>query len=434
MDTESYDFTIIGSGVGGLYLGVELLKRLPKHVRVVILEKYKVLGGRAYTFHREIDGKELQWEAGAGRLSVTHTHIMALIRRYKLHWSKIGAGIEYRDTYTTSPEPNIFENGIPPFLEPLTRLSYDVLATHTIRQLLTKIHGPRITEEYLIRFPYRGEVDTLRADAALRTFGNEMGSHEGYGICVEGVSAIIGGLRDEFLKRGGTILREHEVAEIQKGERGLRVLCLSGPADAAREEVQIDTEHCVVAVPVSSARKIKGVGELPLLKHLAARPLLRFYGVFPSWPEEFRERIVTSTPIRYMIPGNLEKGIVQISYTDSQDAEAWKRKLDSGGDKAVGTEIVQELRKLLKPAIPSPTFVKAHYWDDGVTYWLPGKYDYIQKSKEAYQPLPDMPGLHLCGESFSTRQGWMEGAVEHADGLAAYLERVFRKKPQHRKA
>jgi len=444
MDIESYDFVIIGSGVAGLYLGVELLKRLSKGVRIVILEKYKEIGGRAHTFHREIDGVKVQWEAGAGRISKEHTLILDLIRRYKLTWVKIGTGLQYKDTYSSPLEPNIFEEGIPAFLQPLYHLPSDILATHTIRELLTKIHGPKITEEYLIRFPYRGEVDTLRADMGLKIFHGEMGSHEGYGICAEGISAIIDGLRKEFEQRGGRILMEHELMEIKGGGERHRLVCLSGKYNEAREEVHIDAEHCVLAAPVSSVKKIKPLEGLGILKHLDARPLLRFYGVFPKdergkyWPEEYEGRIVTSTPIRYMIPGDEKTGTVQISYTDSKDAEFWKRKLDKEGEKAVGTEIVQDLRKLLKPSIPSPTFVKAHYWDDGVTYWLPGKYSPEEDSRAAYEP---MPKIHLCGESFSLRQGWMEGAAEHAKGLAAYLERIFRrfgtsliKKPNHRKA
>jgi hypothetical protein len=38
-------------------------------------------------------------------------------------------------------------------------------------------------------------------------------------------------------------------------------------------------------------------------------------------------------------------------------------------------------------------------------------------SKEALHPLTSMPGVYCCGESFSLRQAWMEGALESADLL-----------------
>ena len=53
MNTESYDVIIIGSGVAGLYCAVELLRK--KRQRVLVLEKHKEIGGRAYTYKREID-------------------------------------------------------------------------------------------------------------------------------------------------------------------------------------------------------------------------------------------------------------------------------------------------------------------------------------------------------------------------------------------
>jgi hypothetical protein len=129
-----------------------------------------------------------------------------------------------------------------------------------------------------------------------------------------------------------------------------------------------------------------------------------------------------------MIPGNPAIGSVQISYTDSQDARYWKEKIDSVGEKVVSEEILEQLRRLLKPTIPGPTFVKSHYWENGVSYWLPGKYSPKEVSAEAYRPFATMPGVHVCGESFCLRQGWVEGAIEHSAGLVKILE----KKLSHR--
>jgi monoamine oxidase len=110
-----------------------------------------------------------------------------------------------------------------------------------------------------------------------------------------------------------------------------------------------------------------------------------------------------------------------MSYTDTQDAAYWIRKLKTVGEKKVGEEMLAELRKLIRPTIPPPYFMKAHAWDYGVTYWLPGRYDPAELSKEALRPIPAMPNVHLCGESFSLRQGWMEGALEHAATLLKIL-------------
>jgi hypothetical protein len=80
---------------------------------------------------------------------------------------------------------------------------------------------------------------------------------------------------------------------------------------------------------------------------------------------------------------------------------------------------MKELRKMFPTKeIPDSLFFKPHPWTHGCTYWLPGSYDVDKLSESALQPFPStMPELYCCGESFSTRQAWMEGALEHADLL-----------------
>ena len=72
--------------------------------------------------------------------------------------------------------------------------------------------------------------------------------------------------------------------------------------------------------------------------------------------------------------------------------------------------------------IPPALYTKAHLWRDGCSYWLPNEESYIELSHKALDPLPDHPNLPLIGESFSTKQQWIEGALEHADTLVAAIK------------
>jgi hypothetical protein len=400
--------------MAGLYLATELLRKSRR--KVVVVEQYKELGGRASTFHQEVDGKKLQWEAGAGRISENHHLVRKLMQRYKLTWVPIGGDTEYIAGYGDKPVAHAFESGMPAFLYPLSGLPAEELATHTLRQLLVKVHGAK-ADEYCLQYPYRGELDTMRADMALKLFQHEFALTEKYAICGEGLGAVVEGLRGEFDSKGGKILTEHTCMGVEQVGRGqVKITCMS-----SGEPVILEAKHCVLAVPVSALKKIQPFDSWRPARHVAMKPLLRFYGVFPGEPWA-TGRVVTSTPIRYMIPGNPAIGSVQMSYTDSQDAEAWKVKLDQVGERAVGEEILGELRRLVAPSIPPPSFVKAHYWEHGVSYWVPGTYDPREESRAAYRPLANMPSVHLCGESFSLRQGWIEGALEHAAGLVRLLE------------
>jgi len=73
--------------------------------------------------------------------------------------------------------------------------------------------------------------------------------------------------------------------------------------------------------------------------------------------------------------------------------------------------------------IPEPTFFKSHSWSTGATYWLPGLYSPETLSKESIQPLSSMPHVFLCGESWSMKQAWVEGALEHTIQCLGQLER-----------
>jgi hypothetical protein len=166
-------------------------------------------------------------------------------------------------------------------------------------------------------------------------------------------------------------------------------------------------------------------------------PLLRFYGVFPSaasqqaqekpWFAGLGKRI-TSTPIRFMIPASEEKGVIQLSYTDSQDTEHWTRILEKEGADATGAAMIEELEKLLGLKIPKPLMVKAHCWKEGAAYWLPGEYSVEEASREAaLRPFSELPAVHVCGDSYSFRQAWVEGALEHASLLFPLLQRSLKK-------
>jgi hypothetical protein len=111
------------------------------------------------------------------------------------------------------------------------------------------------------------------------------------------------------------------------------------------------------------------------------------------------------------------------SYTDAQDTKPYVKLLTSS-PKLLETRIMKELRELFPEIdIPNPLFFKAHLWTDGCTYWLPGLYDPAKESTTIMNPLPrQFQELYVCGESYSLRQAWMEGALEHAEAM---LEKYF---------
>jgi monoamine oxidase len=410
------DIVIIGAGIAGLRCGITLLRKRPSR-KIVILEKYNYVGGRVVTYHKKIEDMKghcssVQWEIGAGRIHKSHTKVMALLHKYKLHTIPLDDKMLYEEDGILTQ--NIFTETMGLLQEELTKLPKHYLATHTVREAVTDILGEEKANALLIQFPYRAEVDSIRADMGLESFQDEMGTYKGYVVVQEGLSALIKGMRSEFESLGGTIFQGQTVVDIQKQENTLLVKTKTEAGD-----VLWQAETVICALHRDAFAEIPVFKEWDLLKKVKMAPLVRTYAVFPvekgkSWFSGL-PKVTSAGPIRFFIPMNAACGTVMLSYTDDKDARYIMRRLDKDGEEKTGEYLVEEVRKMFpEKDIPDPLFFKSHPWTSGCTYWLPGSYDPYLETKKAMKPFSDME-LYCCGESFSVRQAWIEGALEHTD-------------------
>jgi hypothetical protein len=412
------DLCILGAGIAGLRCGIELLKRKP-HLKIVMLEKYGYTGGRVVTYKQELDTlsglcRFLQWENGAGRVSESHTRICDLIDTYSLTRIPLTDTIAYEEDGLRVP--NLFTETIQLLVSAIETLPPDVLATNTLRTVLEEILGEEHANALLLQFPYRAEVDTLRADLGLESFREEMGTYKGYFVVKEGLSALIQGMKTEFEQRGGTLFQNHEVTDIHREGSLLLVSCAT-----PNGQVLFETPTVICALHKDALDEIPLFKGWKTLSHLKMEPLVRIYAVFPtkkgtSWFADL-PKVVSKGPLRFCIPMNPACGTVMLSYTDGKDARSVLQLLEKRGEGAVQHWILEEARKAFPDKhIPDPVFFKIHPWTSGCTYWLPGSYDPETESRQSLKPFSDL-NLYCCGESFSLKQAWMEGAVEQADFL-----------------
>lgn len=411
---ETADMVIVGAGLAGLTVGLAALKKNPKS-SVVILEAYDYVGGRVVTYHK----KPYQWEIGAGRISTSHHLLRGLMKQYGLTWKPIVGKFG---------EP--FGQLAPIFLDPLRTLAPRTLATHTIAQLLTAIHGPKAAAAYAHLFPYWAEIHRLRADLGLRAFSDcgrakhdhlcagdmspagEFGPTATFGSCAEGLDQIPKRMAAEFIERGGRIFLETAAKDI----KDQTVILAKGR--------RISAPTIVLALHADAIATLPSVRWAPA-RHLRMDPLVRMYAAFPgkAWFTA-DDRITGPGRVRNIIPIDVKKGSVMISYTDGADARYWLARIGNGSsaakaNAAIQEKVMSEVRALFPTRhIPDPVLFKIYPWYSGCTYWLPGEYD-VEAMSRAGHVIRD--GLYVCGESVSLRQAWMEGALESATYLCGLL-------------
>lgn len=416
---SSYDLIIVGGGIAGLRVGIEALKINPC-INCCILEKYGYIGGRIVTFRKNIPRiGEVQWENGAGRIAVSHKKVLHLLKNYGLTFIPIRSESSFINEKIGTITENKFSDLIQFYFGPIEQLTADVLATHTLSELLNKTIGLLSAKKLYEQFPYYSEIHTLRADLALESFRTEMGTNNGFGIVKEGFSSLTNAMMDEFTDRGGKVIIDLDAYKVTTNyNKSVTINCIIRNTN---KKTLYTGKVVVLALHHSALTKIEGVNTLSVLRHLTMIPLLRIYAVFPtkngiSWFSKFN-KIVTNSPIRYIIPIDSKRGIVMISYTDGLDAKWWFKQNITDND--VKEIVMTKIRKLFPELnIPDPIFFKQHPWYDGCTYWLPGDYNVEEESNKSLYPRPkSMPNLFMCGESFAVKQCWVESALVQADKL-----------------
>jgi glycine/D-amino acid oxidase-like deaminating enzyme len=247
----------------------------------------------------------------------------------------------------------------------------------------------------------------MRADLAIHGFMREFGDIGYFYGIAGGLSLLTDALAASIRTAGGRFFLNTEVTDVSRTAAGEYLVHTESRAPFRADRV-------ILALHVSALRSLPILRDFCTFNYLGMARLTRIYAQYPGSPAWFAgmKRIVTDSPLRYIIPINESKGLIMISYTDDRDTAYWRA--EDYADK-----IQQELRRLFPAkAIPSPLWVKRHEWSAGTTYWKPGHYSIEEETRRALQPRPStMPELYLCGESFSTRQAWIEGGLEHAELL-----------------
>ena len=422
----TYDYIILGGGIAGLYTLYKLSKKYPTK-SFILLEKSERFGGRVHSvqLHPNTNDPENILEAGAGRFAESHTRLQELIREFGLQSNvkPAFANAEYvpiekntptQDSLTPIKEEHNTSDYIAKIIHSSKSESREYLQKRNFTDYAKTILSPQEVEHIHDSFGYYSELVIMNAYDAIQLMQQLLPTNKFY-VLFGGLSQIIQHLVERIKKNPNTkLVLKQEVIDILSKQ--------TQTTTQTKPTYQIQTKtdrflarNVICALPKPNLENLSIFKPIQsTLSKILCGKLCRIYTRFPTnddiWFKDLH-KMTTNNNLRMIIPGNVKKGIIMISYSDNKYADFWYKLYQKNS-----TELIKELRKEIQQTtgkiIPDPIEIHVFYWSCGVGYWGLNA-NSTEISQNMIQPLAKHPNIYCCGEHFSERnQQWMEGALE----------------------
>jgi protoporphyrinogen oxidase len=406
---------IVGGGISGIYLAYKYSKLYPSY-KITLLEKSDYLGGRVLSFKKN----EVSFEIGAGRFARHHKKLMKLIKELKLNDKIIPINNEksFIDVDKPIKKPSNFKELLEEINNKIKdRKDYD---TKPIKDLITK-NEQKIYDELVKHSEYYSELEHYSAEYYYYV-NQEQFNKSDFFVLGGGLSQLIQQL-EKLINNKVNIKLNSTVQQIKyNNKKQFEVKIKKNNKSNENNEINYQNfDKVFLAIDLKGLNKIKfpSINFDQLNELLAIEPLYRIYAKYPIdkttgkvWFHDIG-KVITNSPIKYIIPINSSNGTIMISYTDGLYA---KELYEKGNKTKINSIIEEELIKLFPLVnINKAEWYKHYYWDVGAHYWKGLSKKEINKiTNQILKPFPVLD-MYLVGEAYSKQQAWIEGSLESVD-------------------
>lgn len=396
---------IIGAGITGLYLAYKLItiKNInPDHI--VIYDRRHRIGGRIYTY----SNKGFKYSVGAGRLNKNHKYVMKLIKDFNLQDQIIDIskdkGYFINGKMMTEKELLKYYNSKYNSLEELwdyainykTNIDKHNYNLHNYFSLFMPTNEVEILNKSL---GYIGEMFDMNAHNAILTLRKDFDVKKNeFFVLKDGIQVLCNVLYEYLKSRNVKIMLKSNMTEINDVDKSYMV---------HNKKYKYDKIYFTIKrkdyTNLEYFKRYKN-----LFNSVSDGRLLRIYAQFKDVWFKDMPKIMTDNKLQFIIPIDYEKGLIQISYSDSYNADFWNAIKSK-------KEVKKQIKKLLNEMFPDkkikePDWITMHYWNAGDHMWNPGT-----NSKKVQKLLDNIylkKGIYILGETYCDRQAWIEGAIE----------------------
>jgi len=432
-ELDTYDCSIIGGGISGLYLAYRLLQRDSKNsktlkTRVIVLEKEDRFGGRIMTgFIKGNRGSLIPISAGAGRFSKDHALFMGLLREFGLTRSivELHGDVFYHHIDHVNDGPVMISSGerlenlIGRVVRGSRSLSKKELIGLSFVGLASRFLSISEVQYIVDSFGYYSELVIMNSYSCLQLMEELSGR---FYALRGGYMPIIDELVSRIRALGGIVLNRAYVRGVSTVDSGYSI-----EYTCRNKSCSIYVGKCIFAVPTGALLKFPILTPIwsVIKSSILCAPLCRIFATYRvglSGSVWFKglSRITTNNRVRMIIPISEEEGVIMISYSDHHFADFWKSVYDREGKRGLKREIRAGVSEAMGYQIPDCASIEFFYWECGVGYWTVGT-DSLKVSRSFVQPIPNS-GLYICNENIAVSgQQWMEGSLEMAEKV---LEKI----------
>jgi hypothetical protein len=398
---------IIGAGITGLYLAYKLLSQGVQATDIIIFEKSDRIGGRIYTH----ENRGYKYSAGAGRLGKKHKYVMKLIKDFHLEDQIIN--INKNNNYFVDGklmnEQQLLKHYKSQYkcLNDLWRYAigkkvnlnkYD-LNNYNLHNYFSLILPTNEVELLKTSLGYIAEMYDMNAYNGLLTLRKDFDiKNNDFYVLRDGISILSDSLCKYIENAGVTIKLSSTLEDVYEANKYIIV-----------NGVKYNYSKLYLTIKRKDYMDISYFKQYEhLFNTVTDGKLLRIYARYKDvWFKNMPKTLVQNK-IQFIIPIDYESGLIQISYSDSYNADFWN---NFKNDK----DIIKYLTKILNEMFPEknikdPEWITMHYWEAGDHLWKVGV-----DSKKIQKNIDDLfisKNIYILGEAYSDRQAWIEGAIE----------------------
>ena len=402
---EDYEYVIIGAGLAGLY-SAYLIKKKHPNVKLIILEKSNIIGGRILI--KKFHGIDVLLGSGIGRKEKDHL-LLKLLKETGFNNIQ-----EANEKFTYLNDTKYDFKKVNKVLKPHKKN----VATNVHKTFSTFAREILDDKDYENFIKAAGFTDYEDADYndVIQFYGMEDNIKPSkifyipWRKLIEKLVSIIGAENIKLNKEVSSITNVSNVATKIKTKNG----------------EEYSGKKVICAGTINTLRKLFPTNDA--YKEIKGQPFFRVYVKFIDNDINIIKNIIKNItivgfPLQKILPIDPSKGIYMIAYSDNESAKILHKIMKN----KTKSEFHIYLEKMISNIINHDVKIEdsiSYYWSVGTHYNKPlsdkykDRYDFIE---HAQRPLGMDRNVYVVGEVVALHQGWCEGALESVENIIKYI-------------